>query len=62
PGNQGRPRTRPEPDWPRIHADLRLHKVMPILCCGYEGNQAPGCGAGIGGMVIETLRWRFGSF
>ncbi|MCY0900273.1 MAG: IS21 family transposase, partial [Firmicutes bacterium] len=30
PGNQGRPRTRPEPDWPRIHADLRLHKGMTL--------------------------------
>jgi transposase len=34
PGNQGRPRRRPEPDWPSIYADLRRHKGMtlePIL-------------------------------
>ena len=30
PGNQGRPRTRPEPDWPRIHQDLRTTKGMTL--------------------------------
>ncbi len=30
PGNSGRPRTRPEPDWPAIHADLRRHRQLTL--------------------------------
>jgi hypothetical protein len=33
--------------------------VMPIFCCGYDGNQAPGCGAGIDGFALEcfSISW-----
>lgn len=30
PGNTGRPRTRPEPDWVAIHADLRRHRLLTL--------------------------------
>lgn len=30
PGSLGRPQTRPEPDWPTIHADLRRHRQLTL--------------------------------
>ena len=30
PGNAGRPRSRPEPDWVQIHADLRRHRLLTL--------------------------------
>jgi hypothetical protein len=36
PGNQGRMRQRPEPDWNQIDTELRRHKGSPLSLCGWS--------------------------
>ncbi len=40
PGNLGRPRSRPEPDWAAIHQDLRRHKSLTLLQVWTEYKEA----------------------
>lgn len=40
PGNTGRPRTRPEPDWVAIHADLRRHRLLTLAQVWTEYKEA----------------------
>ncbi len=34
---------------------LEQCQIKSFFVCGYDGNQAPGCGAGIGGPSVERL-------
>ncbi len=44
PGNQGRPRWRPEPDWARVDAELRAHKgvTLELLWLEYKRKHPEG--------------------
>lgn len=58
PGNQGRPRQRPEPDWPAIHQDLRQHKGMTLELAWVEYRQAHPIGLGYSQFCVHYQRWR----
>lgn len=38
-----------------VCSDTGTAGVMTESCCGYDGNQAPGCGAGIGRSTVELF-------
>ena len=58
PGNQGRPRRRPEPDWPSIHADLRRYRGMTLELAWVEYRQAHPDGLGYSQFCVPDQRWR----
>ena len=59
PGNQGRPRQRPEPEWPRIHADLRAHKGMTLELAWAEYlREHPADGLQYSQFCAHYHRWR----
>lgn len=59
PGNPGRPRQRPEPDWPRIHADLRAHKGMTLELAWLEYlREHPAQGLQYSPCCAHYQRWR----
>lgn len=58
PGNQGRPRRRPEPDGPAIHTDLRHHKGMTLELAWVEYRQAHPEGLGYSQFCVHYQRWR----
>ena len=59
PGNQGRPRRRPEPAWARIHADLRSHKGMTLPWAWVEyQREHPTDGLQYSPFCAHSHRWR----
>lgn len=59
PGNQGRPRRRPEPVWARIHADLRSHKGMTLQLAWVEyQREHPGDALQYSQFCAHDHRWR----
>lgn len=59
PGNQGRPRTRPEPDWVRIHQDLRTTKGMTLELAWVEYQRAhPHDALQYSPFCVHYHRWR----
>jgi transposase len=58
PGNQGRPRRRPEPDWESIDRDLRRHKGMTLELAWLEYRNACSAGLQYSQFCAHYQQWR----